>query len=118
MYADPITLTIDETPVKTPRVSTGNMTSTYRSSDGSLELNIAHSANKRERSVVRLTQNKVGQDPFDAAKSRGYTMQTYLVVDAPLNGLGFTDAEQMGLINALKAFLSEENLLKFLGKES
>lgn len=119
MFADPISLTIDTIPVNLPRISMGDMTAKYRSADGAYELNIAHSANKRERSVVRVTTNKVGSDPFDSAKSRGYTMQAYLVIDAPLNGVGFTDAEQEALIEGLTTFLSDSgNLSKVLGKES
>lgn len=119
MFADPVTTSIDGDAVTLPRVSTGEMTSRYRSADGSLELNISHSGNKRERSLVKLTSNKVGVDPFDNSKSRSYTASAHLVIDAPLNGVGFTDAEQSALIAGLLNFLSEDgNLSKILGKES
>jgi hypothetical protein len=119
MFNDPQNVTVDTVAKPLPRVSVGNMTSTYRSSDGSLELNIAHSANKRERSVVRLTANKVGADPFDSTRSRAYTAQTYLVIDTPLNGAGFTDAELEDHVTALLDFLKGAgNLVKILGKES
>lgn len=119
MFADPINMTIDTVATPLPRISVGDMTAKYRSNDGALELTIAHSANKRERSVVRVTSNKVGVDPFDASKSRGYTAQAYLVIDAPLNGVGFTDADQESLVKGLLAFLNGSgNLAKILGKES
>lgn len=119
MFADPVSLTVGTDPQSLPRISVGDMTAKYRSGDGSLELTIAHSANKRERSVVRVTSNKVGEDPFDASKSRGYMAQAYLVIDAPLNGVGFTDADQESLVQGLLNFLSEgDALAKILGKES
>lgn len=119
MFTDPTTVTIDTIGKPLPRVSVGNMTATYRSADGALELNIAHSANKRERSVVRLTANKVGADPFNASVSKSYTAQAYLVIDSPLNGAGFTDSELESHIKGLLAFLQGTgNIAKILGKES
>lgn len=119
MFTDPTSITISGTAVPLPRISVGNMTATYRSADGALELNIAHSANKRERSVVRTTFNKIGSDPLNSSISRAYTAQAYLVIDTPLNGAGFTDAELEANIKGLLAFLSGTgNLAKILGKES
>jgi len=95
------------------------MTADYQNADGSLRLHIAHSANKRERSTIGLTRNKVGQDPFESSRSRSYQTKYYLVVDAPLNGAGFTDAELEADIKALLAHLQGAGVLaKFLGKES
>lgn len=119
MFADPITMSIDGADVPLPRVSTGEMQSRYRSADGKFELEIAHSDNKRERSVIKLRTNIVGADPFNSARSRGYTAFAHLVIDAPLNGSGFTDAEQAALVNGLLGFLADSgNLSKLLGKES
>lgn len=119
MFSDPTTITVDTVDQSLPRVSVGNMTATYRSSDGNLELSIAHSANKRERSVVKVTANKIGVDPFNSDRSKPYMAQTYLVVDAPLNGVGFTDAELETYVTALIGFLQEPGAIaKFLGKES
>lgn len=119
MFTDPQSITVSGAAVTIPRISLGNMSALYRSSDGAFELSIAHSANKRERSVVRLTANKVGVDPFDTGKSRAYTAQAYLVIDAPLNGAGFTDAELEAHTKALLGHLMVTgNLAKILGKES
>lgn len=119
MFADPRPITVNAVVQSLPRVSVGNMTSVYRSADGSLELNIAHSANKRERSVVRLTANKVGQDPFDSSRSKAYTASTYLVIDTPLNGAGFTDTElEQHIVGLLDFLKGAGNLAKILGKES
>lgn len=119
MFTDPTSVTINSVATALPRISVGNMQSVYRSADGNLELSIAHSANKRERSVVRLKSNKVGQDPFNASVSRAYTAQAYLVIDSPLNGTGFTDTELEHLIKGLTTFLTGAGVTaKILGKES
>lgn len=119
MFSDPISVSIGDTPQPLPRISTGDMQSRYRNADGTFELAISHQGNKRERTMVKLTSNKVGEDPFNAARSRSYTASAHLVIDAPLNGVGFTDAEQEDMVQGLVAFLSDSgNLAKILGKES
>ncbi len=119
MFSDPTSVTVATVAQSLPRVSVGNMQSIYRSADGALELSIAHSANKRERSVVKLTSNKVGVDPFDSTRSRAYTAQTYLVIDSPLNGAGFTDTELKDLVIGLADLIKSTNFAtKILGKES
>lgn len=119
MFADPQSITVGAEPVSLPRIGVGNMTGTYRSGDGEYTLYVAHSANKRERTVVRLTITRQGVDPVDASKARNYMFQPYFVFDAPLNGVGFTDAEQEEAIRALIGFLEQPNAIaKLLGKES
>jgi hypothetical protein len=119
VFSDPTSITIDSVAKSLPRVSVGNMTAAYRSADGSLELSIAHSANKRERSVVKVVSNKVGTDPFDTSRQRSYTAQAYTVIDAPLNGVGYTDAELEDVVLALVDFLKAPGTIaKLLGKES
>lgn len=119
MFSDPTTITYDTVAKPLPRVAVGNMQALYRSADGAFELSIAHSANKRERSVVKLVLNKVGVDPFDTSRSRSYTASVYTVIDAPLNGVGYTDAELEDAVLALTDFLKAPgNITKLLGKES
>lgn len=119
MFVDPVTIQNGGNSINLPRVAVGNMEARYRSSDGAFELNIAHSANKRERSVARITSNIVGEDPFDSKRTRNYTAQAYLVIDSPLNGVGFSDPELTELIETLVAFLQQSNTIpKLLGKES
>lgn len=119
MFVDPITIQNGSETTTLPRVAVGNMEARYRSGDGAFELNIAHSANKRERSVARITSNIVGEDPFDSKRTRNYTAQAYLVIDSPLNGVGFSDAELSELVSTLVDFLQQEDTVpKLLGKES
>lgn len=119
MFSDPQSVTINAVPVSLPRVSTGDMKGRFRTADGSLELSISHSAARRERSVIRLDRSKVGVDPLDSGKSKNYSCSVYLVVDAPLNGVGFTDAELEYDAKGLIALLNTAGFLaKFLGKEA
>lgn len=120
MFTDPQTVTISTVANNLPRIPAGNENGgRFRSADGSLELVVSHTATRRERSVVRLNRNKVGADPLDSTKQKAYSVSYYLVVDAPLNGVGFTDAEQEADIKGLLALVNSSGwALKFLGKEA
>lgn len=119
MFSDPQSVTINAVPVSLPRVSTGDMKGRFRNADGSLELAISHSASRRERSVIRLDRSKIGVDPLDPTKNKSYTCSVYLVVDAPLNGVGFTDAELEYDVKGLTALINSAGFCaKFLGKEA
>lgn len=119
MYAEPQTLTISTVAVSLPRISMGELQGRFRTASGDLELSIAHSVRNRERSVIRLDRNKVGADPLDSGKSKAYKAAYYLVVDAPNNGVGFTDTELEADIKGLLTLLQTTGYLaKFLGKES
>lgn len=113
MLTDPQTVTIDGVGHTMPRIITGNLNSKYATTDGSTSLRISHTTNGRERSLVRLDLSKVGQDPFLSTASRSYTAAIYLVVDRPLNGAGFTDAE---LAKACTGFLTYCNAAGFSAK--
>lgn len=119
MFTDPQSITISGTAVSLPRISMGDGSGKFRAADGSLELSIQHLASNRERSVIRLDRFKVGADPLNAQQMKNYKFSTYVVVDAPLNGVGFTDAEQEADIKGLIALLNTSGVLaKFLGKEA
>lgn len=119
MLADPQTITVDTVPVTLPRISAGNQTGTFRNSDGTYTVIVTHTGGKRERSHVRLDVNKVGVDPLDTARSRSYSWSAWLVIDAPPNGTGFTDAEQEDAVKALTGLIMSDGFLtKILGKEA
>lgn len=119
MLSDPQSITISGTATPLPKISSGDMSSKYRTASGDLALSIVHSASKRERSVIRLDRNKVGADPLDSTRQKNYSASAYLVVDAPLNGVGFTDAELEADIKGLTTLIASTGFLaKFLGKES
>jgi hypothetical protein len=119
MFADPQSVSISGTATSLPRISAGEMNGMFRSGDGATVMSIAHTANRRERSVVRLDQNLIGADPLDTTKQRNYKLGAYLVLDAPLNGVGFTTTQKAALITALVDWLKATgNTAKFVGSES
>lgn len=119
MLSSPQSITLDTTPISLPRISMGDMKGTFRSSDGGYKLTVSHSAAKRERSLIRLDAQKLEADPLNPAINRPYSCAVYLVVDAPLNGLGYTDADQEDLIVALMDLVGGAGFLaQFLGKEA
>lgn len=119
MYTEPITITVNAVPKVLKRISAGDLQGRFRLPDGTYDLSIKHSAQRRERSVVKLTKNIVAADPLNSTLQRNYVWSAYLVVDAPLNGVGFTDIEQENDIKGLLAWLSSGTVLaQFLGKES
>lgn len=119
MLSDPQSLTISGTAVSLPRIPADGRSGRFRNSDGSLTLSISHSGGKRERSMVRLDRSKIGEDVLDPTKMRNFLGSAWLVVDVPMNGVGFTDAEIEADVKALCSLISSGTFLsKFLGKEA
>lgn len=119
MLTDPQTVTIDGSAKTMPRISTGNLQAQYSDADGGTKLRVSHTVSNRERSLVRLDLSKVGTDPFVSTVSRPYTAAVYLVIDRPLNGAGFTDAELVKAITGFLSYMSTAGLsAKILGLES
>ncbi len=119
MFTDPQSITIGGTAIPIPRVSVGDMKSRYRSSNGETSLEIAHSANRRERSVVKVHSTKVGSNPLDTSKNQTFMAEAYLVIDTPLNGVGYSATDTENLVKGLIAWLNVTgNLAKIIGKES
>lgn len=119
MFADPQSVTISGTATSLPRISAGELNGMFKSGDGATVMSIQHSSNRRERSVVRLDSNIVGADPLDTTKQRNYKLGAYLVLDAPLNGVGFSTTQKAALVTALADWLKATgNTAKFVGTES
>lgn len=119
MFSDPQSVTVAATPVSLPRITAGDRKGIFRNPDGSLSLTVSHADGKRERSLVRLDRSKIGADLLDPTKQRPYQAAVWLVVDAPLNGVGFTDAELSEDIKALCGLVTKTDFIaRFLGKEA
>lgn len=119
MLSSPLSITLDATPVSLPRISMGDMKGTFRSSSGDAKLTVSHTASKRERTLVRIDLNKIEPDPLNSAINRPYSCAAYLVIDAPLNGVGYTDAEIEDLVLALTGLIEGGTFLaQILGKEA
>lgn len=118
MFSDPQTITVATVAKTLPRVSSGDFTGQFRASDGAYVLSVKHTTGKRDRSVVRVDQRKIGANPLDPTKNLPYTASVYVVLDAPAGFTGFTSTELEDLVKAQVAYLSAANVTKFVGKES
>jgi hypothetical protein len=116
MFADPQSVTVNAVAESMPRISTGDRTSTYRTSDGEFKLLISHSEGSRNRRTVRLTQEIVAEDPFTTGTNRSYVQHAYVVLDAPK--VGFTITQQDNLAQGLVDYLSDANIDKVIAGES
>lgn len=93
MLTDPLSLTFNGVATSLPRVSSGQLQSQYRTTDGKYALRISHTADSRSRSLVRLDQALTGADPLVPTINKSYAASIWLVVDRPLNGVGFSNTE-------------------------
>ncbi len=116
MFADPQSVTVNAVAESMPRISTGDRTSTYRTSDGEFKLQISHSEGSRNRRTVRVTQEVVAADPFLTDVNRTYVQHAYIVLDTPK--VGFTAAQQDNLAQGLVDYLSDANIDKIIAGES
>lgn len=98
-FADPQTINS----VTCPRVSSGVDSGKFRSADTTHQLSVSNSYGKRVRRTIRLDHNKIAADPITAQNTK-FSMSTYLVVDAPVQG--YTVAEQKAIVDALTAYLT------------
>lgn len=116
MFADPQSITINAVPISLPRVSVGDMESTYRSADNTVQLRISHQQSKgRWRRMVRFDKTVIAADPLTAENS-SQRAGFYLVVDEP--EFGFSDADLDYVIDGFIAFLTSGQIAKLLGGES
>lgn len=93
MLTDPLSITVNGNAISLPRISAGQMQSLYRSADGAYGLRISHTVDGRARSLVRLDRSITGADPLLPATNKSYAASMWLVVDRPLNGVGFSNTE-------------------------
>lgn len=116
-FADPSKVKVDGvTEVELPRVSTGDRTSEYSNSDGSIRLKIATAIGRRIRHTARIDLAKVIPSVINPSQNEEVSTSAYLVVDKPVSG--YTNEELRKLTEGLKTFLTEANIKKLLGSES
>jgi len=116
MFTDPQSLTVNSVAKSCPRVSSGDLTSTYKEATGEFQFKISHQeTSKRTRRMVRFDQKKIAADPLTATNAY-QTAGVYVVIDEPITG--FTDAELGYLVAALIAWLSPANVAKVCAGES
>jgi len=117
-FADPQSVTINAVAQSLPRVASNGTSSEYMQDDASTKLVISRTVGKRRRYMVRLDERKIAADPLVSSNNREYTMAAYLVIDAPLTGIGYTNAEAKDVVLGLTAWLTSGNVLKVLGNEN
>lgn len=103
-FTDPVSVTLDSTPISLPRVSSDGRSSLYSAADESLKMRISHQESKqRTRRMVRLDQRIIAENPFTSLNEYK-TLSCYLVIDEP--EIGFNDDQICDLIVALTNFLT------------
>lgn len=119
-FSDPQSITISGTPISLPRVSSGENSGKFSSSDGLVDLSASHSYNKsRIRRVLRVDHSKVTADPFVPAQNREVSMSTYMVFDVP--NVGYSVADVKAIYTGFKSLYtasSDALIDKVLGGES
>jgi hypothetical protein len=115
---DPQKITISEEESSLPRVNTGNFSSQYESSDGTVTLKLSTQESGRRRHVVRVDVEKITEDPF-SGDNVPVSMSSYIVIDRPL--VGYDNEEALAVVAGLLALATESEsslLTKLLGGES
>lgn len=115
---DPQSIKVGETETSLPRVNTGNFSSQYESSDGTITLKLSTQESSRKRHVIRVDVEKITEDPF-SGDNVPVSMSCYLVIDRPL--VGYDNTEALEVISALTALGSASTNKVFkalLGGES
>lgn len=122
-FSDPLSVTfaspLPAGTVSLPKVSVGQNTSSYKSSDGLVEVTGSHQYGKRQRDLLRIDYSKISPDLFVPAQNVLQKMGFFLVFDCPL--VGFTIAEKKAVYNGFKgAFTASTDAMidKLLGGES
>lgn len=112
---DPQTLTLASVAQVLGRIITDKMSAVYSLADGSLKLSISHLIGRRNRSSIRLDQNKISTNPLNDVRSQ-VSQSAYIVIDR--RGGDFTNAETKTLIASLADYAKSANIDKILGTES
>jgi hypothetical protein len=112
--SDPQSIKISGTTTSLPRVITGDRTSTYESSDGTIKLTLSTVSSRRKRQVVRVDVSEITEDPFIDSQNVEVSMSAYLVIDRPL--VGYTNDQSLGVVVGLleAAVASEDGMIKKL----
>jgi len=99
-FSDPQSVKIAGSTISLPRVTTGDLSSSYLSADGLTRVTISSVEKRRKRHTFRLDVQKITADPFIPAQNTTVSMSTYIVVDRPVAGYSNEDA-----LNAVKGLL-------------
>jgi hypothetical protein len=119
MLTDPQSVTLAGTAVSLPRTAFTANGAVYTSPDSTLVLETIHNYGRRNRSMVRIRQDKIAADPLIATTNRRLSASAWFTIDT--NPEGFSVAEQVAIIKLLSDWLSAStysNATKLVGGES
>jgi hypothetical protein len=118
-FADPETVTVNGVGQILARSGYPSARSSeFLQDDATSKLFVSHDIKKRDRSLVRFSENKVAADPYIPANNIPLFMSVSLVIDRPV--IGFTVTE---VTNTCAGFLTwltantNAKLIKFIGHE-
>jgi hypothetical protein len=118
-FADPETITVNAVAQVLARTGyPGPRSSEFLQDDRTSKLFVSHDIKKRDRSLVRFSEEKVAADPYIPANNIPLLMSVSLVVDRPV--LGFTSTEALNTVSGFLTWLtagSNAKLIKFLAHE-
>lgn len=116
MFADPQSAIVTGSTATTlPRTGAGLTSGTFTSADGTVKLTVDHVLGRRNRRTVRFDMSKITSDPLIPSQNSRVSFSAYTVLNAPQNGA--TAAEQVKLLTALAAWMTEANITKLVGGE-
>lgn len=117
---DPIpTLTVDSVTYDFARTGSGEGRSTYATADALNRLTIAHSQNKRNRTLIRLDRDFVAADPYVPAQNQKFSHSVWTVFESPVVGVTPAQRDKLGQLH--RAILLEgtpDYVLRMLQGES
>jgi hypothetical protein len=123
-FSDPLSVTfaapLPVGAVSLPRVSVGNLASSYKSSDGLVAVSASHQLGKRTRDLLRIDYSKISADIYLPDTNVKQGMSFYLVFDRPAEGQ-FTNAEAKAVYTGFKGLFTASTdamIDKLLGLES
>lgn len=117
MFTEPQSVTVNAVAKTLPRVSFGDRSGVFQTSDGAFTLKVSHDLRNRNRRTVRLDITKTAADPLLDGVSRPYSMSAYVVLDHPQ--VGFDNTEVTNNLKALIDWLAvSANQAKIVGGES
>lgn len=115
-FSDPQSVTISGAATSLPRTGLSTNSGTFEANDGSTALVVTHTKGRRNRHIIRLDVSKVVADPLVSGMNTKVSMSAQVHVDVPLTG--YTVADQLAVVKALNAFLTDAKVTQLLGNES
>lgn len=97
------------------RIITDKTSAVYALVDGALKLSVSHIIGRRNRTMIRLDENKISINPLSDSKSM-VGQSVYIVIDRRAGD--FTNAETKNLVVGLADYLKTATLDQILGMES